>query len=456
MKRDADLFYFDSFDAELTPSYYWHSYVISTACKSNDINFDLEIQPTVNGQRNLSLFLHEYIHYLQFIGTPWGIPVFTDLTLSFFKIGASKLDCLDKLIPNFKFEDYSGLLKDGLILRNEVKDRVNKNDSCKDLQSQSNDFSIDLFWSSDKVEFNTNRLRCSIGSKIIREHMAHMGTQLFLNLSDEEIHVYNEKISKIFTGKIEYWCLFEYFFFRYQNIKNIARGIFYICQHCLSDLSPSEALSRFIGWFEANPIKSHPNLDLFDLYLDWLGKTRESLRISESIATSIYNTIKISDLINKHKSDNDLFHLSNNLLNYCIKNYAPYLIGSMLFDYAFDFTSFPLWKSKILHHGTCLVRYNDCTKIHGTSGHCKLMEDSFYYLMSANNVLDKLENNRIAMCPFQEDIPICISSDKDLNCDRNPFLHHNPASEKQCLFRNGVILLGLEDRLPFIDKFSIK
>lgn len=100
-------------------------------------------------------------------------------------------------------------------------------------------------------------------------------------------------------------------------------------------------------------------------------------------------------------------------------------------------------------YGTGLVMFKDGVQLIGSQTHQNSMTDSFNFLVSASLVVKKLDENRIGMCPFLDDIKICTSVFReDSACFRNPFLIE-ARDGGYCLFGNGVELTGLRGRVKF-------
>ena len=142
---------------------------------------------------------------------------------------------------------------------------------------------------------------------------------------------------------------------------------------------------------------------------------------------------------------------THNITEYALNNIRKTTGGRFLFLPSDNFTDINYWKIKINEFGTGIVRYLDDTLIHGSKVHCSTMIDSFNFLVSCSLVVKQIIGNQKANCPFMDDIPICEAECKgDNNCYSNPFLMvKNDGSGKECLFANGVLLTGMENRVNF-------
>ncbi len=154
------------------------------------------------------------------------------------------------------------------------------------------------------------------------------------------------------------------------------------------------------------------------------------------------------ELAEKHLDKNDVFLFAYNIMKYDLNNITSDQGGRTLFHPADDFDE-RFWKGMLVKYGTGTVRYMDATHIHGKAAHCSHMEESFNFLMSCSLVVKELIDNTLSKCPFLEDIPICQDSFKGIdNCHFSPFLVRETDTEGgSCIFRNGVLLLGLDERL---------
>lgn len=453
-----DYHYYSSFDEIGKPFYDWERQIINLGCNISDIDIS-NASSDVNdeGKKHSSRLIHEYIHFLQNFSTAWGAPVFTDFTLALIKIGASSAESKEILeLPLIKANLKSELLIDGINQREDVLKRLskhNKNEFHSDgeltkvLLKQTNEECVILF---------NGRVTSELGIKVIREHMAHLGTQMFLNKSDEEIHYYNQTTSGFtkngieFSDQPEYWILYEYFY-EMELLIDVAKGVFHLTQQCLITLNPEKALLRFINWFQSNESNYTEGASLITVVEDWLQSDDEILFLEVGLTKSIEHCEKILDLTKRNLSKHDIFQFAHDITEYALHNIIETKGGKLLFSPKDDFSDIKYWKNKIATYGTGIVRYLDGVKIHGASEHCDKMPNSFNFLISCSLVIKKILENQKSTCPFLFDIPICKASyyDSD-NCHSNPFeILQNNAKGEQCLFGNGILLIGMENRVNF-------
>lgn len=448
-----DKHYYESFDQIGQAFYDWERHLINLGCYTTDFDLNKGKELTENGKLESSKFIHEYVHYLQNFATSWGAPVFTDFVLAIMKIGASSAISDEKIeLPIDRSSITNRLLLDGIELRENVISRLNR---FNDWEFKENELSIirNVSDSQDCIKLTNNRVTAELGIKLIREHMAHLVTQLYLKKSDEEIHNYNKQIftknDSVFSKKPEYWILFEYIF-ESESFSEIARGIIHLTQNNLITLNPEKALYRFIKWFEANKNTFKKGVDFFDVVETWLMSNDEGNYLYLGLTESEKHCERILTLTKKHQSTNDLFVFASNITEYSLKNIRKNKGGRFLFKPDDNFSDIEFWKLKVHEYGTGILRYLDNVVIQGSKDHTENMTESFFSLLSTSLVLKRIFENSKGNCPFLEDIPICKADIRESdNCFRNPYLMLIPENEKQCLFGNGILLTGMGDRLMY-------
>jgi hypothetical protein len=456
--KEIDFQFYNSYDEVSMPFYDWERQVINLGCNYSDIETGTPGRK-LNGeeQKQFSKLVHEYIHFLQNFATGWGAPVYTDFALSTMKIGASSAESREILTPPLEIADIrNAQLIEGINLRETVVKRVNKGERFEFIAGGTLSRLTSVEPNESIVVLSNGRVLTSLGIKVIRENMAHMGTLLFLGKSDKEIHAYNKAIMGFtkdgieFSEQSEYWIVFEYFY-ELDRFDDLARGIFHLMQQCLITLNPELALLRFFKWFEKHQGDYTGKLSFVKVAEDWVHDGDEIYFLHIGFTKSVEHCENILSLTKRHLGEHDLFLFTHNITEYALNNIKGTTGGRFLFNPKDDFTDVNYWKGKILSFGTGLVRYLDGVKIHGTDNHCRGMEDSFTYQMACSLVIKKILDNQKSMCPFLEDIPICAASHKGAaNCIKNPFLiTQADGSGKSCLFRNGVLLTGMQDRVVF-------
>ena len=438
--------------------YDWEVLLINLGCKKGDIDLKTpNDRIDDNSIKDFTKFVHEYIHYLQNFSTNWGVPVYTDFLLSFMKMGASSLQNEDLSFPLNKEDIEAELLKDSISLRENVLSRLSKNGN----QSGS----VQGEYSNIKREYNENgpvilsngKISCEIGLKCIREHMAHLGVELFFGNSDTDIHEKHKALSfSNEEGQLiqypEYWIVFEHFFSNF-SLKNVGKGTFFLAQECLTRLNPDEAFKRFLDWFERSGEMYILNNDLPSIVDKWLNLPQEIYSYQFSCNEAIKHVNNILELCKKHKNEHDVYRFGEPILEYAIRNLYETKGGRTLFKPNANFSSVLFWKKLVEKFGTGILVYKESgdLAIHGTPEHCDKMYDSFLYALAMGVISNKLFTGRLGTCPFLEDLPICHCEFKEQdNCYKNPFLVTDTDTDgKVCLFRGGVQLLGMESRLNF-------
>ncbi len=457
-------------DMETTDNYYtypkdkeaafydWERQFINLGCTIDDISLNQESQLDKENIYEKSKLVHEYIHFLQNFAFTWGVPVFTDFSISYLKIGASSAvsdEVYTLPFPNSTITNT--LLNEGLEQREKVIERINLFDEINLFEDGVLCPIILDISNNDYTKLNNGHLEIAIGMKVIREHMAHMGTMLFLSKTDTEIHIDNENFegfiekSKKFNRKAEYWIIFE-FFIEQNKFKGIAEGVFYLMQQSLVTQNPVTFIKRFFKWYNTNIYKYRADkYNLIDIVNDWMDNKTICIEQKFDTKFSIEHCKKICKLCVKHMEDHDYYKFVYNIA----KNSLDHLIstegGKTLFLPTDNFSDFQYWKSKIIKCGTGIVSYSNGHLIHGTKGYIDSMSESFTNLLSSSIVFKRIKENKLYICPFLYDIPICNASYKgNHGCSDNPFTMTNPEPNgEECLFRNGVILMGFENRIEF-------
>lgn len=248
--NSLDYHYFNTLDEVNGPFYDWERQLINIPYLTEEL-----LAPSApqgyEGRLKFSKLVHEYIHYLQNFATTWGVPVFTDFSLAIMKIGASSVEDpniieLPLVVSNLK----NDLLREGFELRATVNERVIRFDDAEFYTDETLTSITEIEPSADGVTLTNGRVKVQLGITHIREHMAHMGTQLFLGKNDLEIHEFHrnclgfQKNGVAFSNQTQYWILFEYLY-QLDVYTELAIGIFYLSQQCLTMLAPEKALARF-------------------------------------------------------------------------------------------------------------------------------------------------------------------------------------------------------------------
>jgi hypothetical protein len=283
--------------------------------------------------------------------------------------------------------------------------------------------------------------------------MAHLGTQLFLGKSDIKINEINERIfvdnSNIpFSIKPEYWIIFEYFY-SLNKFSNTARGLLKLMQICLSTLKPEKTILLFFRWFDINTKNFSEGNDFIILINSWLKSSDIQHNMNNDLEISIGHCECVLVPIIKHLEENDIFKFTRDIINFSITNLRKTKGGIDLYKDNDNFEDILYWKNIIYKFGTGIIKFNDKVVIQGSKDHCTSMKDSFMFLLSSSLIIKKIVENDLTDCPFLDEIPICKANFRGIkDCISNPFYIDNPENkEEKCLFRNGVFLLGLQDRL---------
>lgn len=210
---------------------------------------------------DFGLFVHEYIHYIQNIGTMWGI---YSALHEYKRISEVFQQLIDKNEINIVYTpDYSVEYQS----RHEIWKLGEGQDSFGDFVGKEIDLSKEIEIRCERVDIQGNKYKkillklhlsdgseteIHLGAKIIRESMAYMCQCLF----DEQYTLQNAIPYKL----IDYLCASKY-----TNIAVDKKKIIAICYIALFSRRPAELLIDYL--FEAN---NNPNItywDLFDKFL---------------------------------------------------------------------------------------------------------------------------------------------------------------------------------------------
>lgn len=445
-----DYHYFNFLNAH----YDWEKHLINVNCPAGDLNIlDPEKEVTEEGLKNTSIFIHEYIHYLQNFSTTWGSTIFADFTFALIKVGASSADNKDIIcLPLTETETNNPLLFEGLKLRKEVVSKINLYNEFEKEDGMEIHYKL-INVGKSYLSLTNGKISLPLSGKVIREHMAHLGTLLFLGKDDANIHEYNRTFNGFspngneFSNRAEYWIIYEYYY-SFEIFTNLSKGLFNLMQKCLATNIPENTLKQFNDWLLTIKPKLK-NIDFNTLVEKWASKPFMEKVFLLDLVESKAHCQKILKIAAAHKHENHLLEFAYNILSYILDNIDSSSGGQNLYNSKDNFDSLTYWNNKVAKYGSGIVRYSDQTMIHGSTEHCTKMEDSFLFLISSSFVINKIIKNQKSLCPFLEDMPICVAEYKGADdCYKNPFKMTKESSyEKKCTFANGVFLLGFQNRI---------
>jgi len=443
--------------SELETNYDWEKYLISLKCEAGELNIlDTSKPLTKEGEKNASFFIHEYIHYLQNFSSTWGITIFADFAFALIEIGASSSDNKDVLnIPLTNEIIDNNLLSKGIQRRKDVINKVNPNNEFEREDGERLKYKL-INSKQDYLTISNSRITVPIRGKAIREHMAHLGTLLFLGKDDTKIHEYTETFNGFKYGELtfanqpEYWIIFEYYF-SLEKFSQLAKGIFFLMQQCLATNTPENILKRFNDWILTKEFAPATLTCFHELVVEWIAEDNIEAIFETDLKDSKLYCLNIQNKAEPHMHQNDLLKFTHNILGYIVENIESTSGGRTLYLYDDNFYGLNYWNYKVNQYGSGIVRYLDQTMIHGSLEHCKKMEDSFLFLISSSYVLNKVLRLQRPECPFLDEMPICKASYRgESNCSQNPFeMIKNELHGKECTFANGVLLLGFQNRIKF-------
>ena len=456
----VDYHYYENTRDLFRAQYDWEHLVLTAGTTVE--NWDLKIPISKRSAKQITeilYFIHEYIHYLQNFCTIWGVGIFSDLFLAFSKISVSGVKGASKFEPPLLGRFIGDVLFDeGVLLRYETLERLRKSDSySSDLKNELRE--ITGHYHGEKVILTNGICECAIGIQAIREHMANLGSFLLLGYSDEDIYRENRTFGDFIDErsrqfrKPEYWIIFDFFKSNHPNLKNLAGGLFYLFNECLTRANPDRAFYRFFEYFQSDLDRYLIGKPFIELVNQWLSASIENSSYQSSLTLTMENLNQRLEFIDRELG-HDLPKAAGKIIRMMKTNIIRGDGGRNLFSNEFSFADLDSWNKMIGRFGSCLVSFNQEIRILGDDKFCKEMEEPFVLMNSATLAFKEVnENNSFFTCPFYIDIPICKAPEKrEEICDRNPYeMLKIQTSDNCCNFMCGLISLGLEKRLNLRD-----
>lgn len=448
--------YFEFLDnASIGRSYDWSSLHIDLDFDKVEIDLDAIINKTreFGYSKQETLFIHEYVHYLQSFFTTWGALAFCEYLLALEKLGASILEEHFKLSMPVELEEKAemNLWNAGVkqyqkffrllgTSRDIVFERPNKypNYIVKEV-------------SENTLKINNGLISYEIDNKTVREHMAELSSMLFLNYSDDDIHARFEE-SRAFcssTGNLDlkpmYWILFEYFYFhKYQNV---AEGLVLLTHGALCSLAPYWTITRLFEFITDYKQYIEREKDLLKTVQLFFKTSREARVLSKSYEAVIEEVVKQIEMCEKRRADHHFYSFVYELLNSLLENLRIQQSGNSYFDDPSKLRKKEFWVDIIFKAGTPIIRYKDKKPVITPTS--EKLEEPLIYFLGVSVLLKDLQKPGKTSCPFHTDFNICKASYRnDDGCLHEPITVKNPERDgKECHYRNSLILLGLLDRL---------
>lgn len=211
--------------------------------------------------KDLGLFVHEYIHYIQNIGTLWGI---YSALHEYKRVSDVLLQLIDKEEINIV---YTPTYSEDYLLRHEIWSLGEGFDSFGDMAVKSLDHSKEVELQCENIDVqgrtykqylltfyftDSSKATIPLGAKIIRESMAYLCQSLF----DIDYELKSEFPYKI----VDYLCEAKF-----KNIAGDTKKIIAICYISLFSMRPAEVLVDYL--FMANNNLDIDYWGLFDIFL---------------------------------------------------------------------------------------------------------------------------------------------------------------------------------------------
>jgi hypothetical protein len=280
--------------------------------------------------------------------------------------------------------------------------------------------------------------------------MAHVGSFLFLNYSDNEIHELNINSkhfcysNKLLDKLSEYWILFEYFFETYPSMSNIGNGVYALCAESLTKLNPDKSIKRFFDWIFQNIINSAS--DLFQLVKTWANTNNEQKYYTVGKNETLSYLSCLISLCQINKKDNYIFECFEKIFLFVQNNILLFDGGRGLYLPNVDLSNKRTWFMFLYKIGSPLIRYKKNTPI--IYGPSKNMESEFVFLLGLSKSLSIIQTSSEFECAFYKEYRICSAGLKENLCLTQPYKVKNPEQNgKECIFNNCMKLLGFDGRL---------
>lgn len=442
--------YFSHPNQVYDPFYDWERHIINVGCNMSDLDLNNLSQWTSEEKKRFSNLIHEYIHFTQNFATYWGVSIFVDLAASVLKVCVASVP--HKLsLPLSDADLNTGDLANATISRNAVLARINR---CSKVEYRHNEsvylsgiYQVDT--AGTCISLQSGQVRVEVGNKAIREHMAHIAAQLYLGLTDEDLHEFNRGNFKNedveFFSSPEYWIFYEYIYSLGCFIR-VAQGVVLLMQCCLSYKDPEQCIKRFVSWMNVQLSIYNGNVDLVDFVNTWQMTAYEARKMADDLVVinQHYNRM----LAMTAGSGHSLFTCVNKVARYAFANASSLNGGKLLFRPNDLFAREGYWVALMNKLGSGVIVYLDDVIIMGNPQHRNNMMRNFTLLASSSLLVKQMHSSCIHACPFMDEIPICTVAKRGSNeCTENPFmLTHSGGS---CLYQAGIELTKMDVKIKY-------
>lgn len=394
---------------------------------------------------NYSLFVHEYTHYIQSIGTINGISL---LFKYFTFVKNIYLDVNDKICNYEEYDlDYLTKYSSGY---DEIKNLYNYTIEKKNTNKWPGLFlSHDIFFhpifKKDVIEYfiTMGDEDYHISQKCLRETMAMM---TFFHARNYSI---NQAINYLSQDKIKpiYKILFLYFIKNYPYIDDHFIFLYYFCEISLQTDSPNEILDKLFKTIRYLPKNSR--IEVKSFYSRFQRENPHFLNRLSYLKDKFNNDIKKLDLLGMN---NEYFTAAHEYLKRCIIALEEYLKKLTFINSFTNIDTLKNLSEKILSP-IIIQNYDEIKDVVTLDDQTNRYELALIFGVSQLlegyiNIKDGITPGQ-KKCIFFDDIPICKfkktlnDNNFDINiCLRKPF-YVKTFHDGNCLFYNSSLVIGM-------------
>ena len=406
-----------------------------------NLNFSIEKMDL----NTYSLFVHEYTHYIQSIGTINGIAL---LFKYFSFVKNVYLDINDKICDDQEYEldyltKYSSQYDEIKNLYNYTITKKNTN-NWPDLFLSYEKFFHPIF-KKEVIEYfiTLGDEDYHISQKCLRETMAMMTFFHARNYSiNQAVNYLNQD-----TIKPIYKILFLYFVNKYPYIDDHFIFLYYFCEIALQTDSPNEILDKLFQTIRYQPKNSRIKTEVF------LSRfQRENPQFFTRLGFLVEKFKKEIVKLNLLGINNEYFTAAHEYLKRCIIALNEYLKKLTFINSFTNIETLKELSKKIL---SPIIIQNFCNQIKVSTLDDQTNKYELALVFGVSQLLEGYINIKDGITPshkkciFFDDIPICqfakslTHADFDINiCLRKPF-YIKPFHDGNCIFYNSSLVIGM-------------
>lgn len=429
------------------PKYHWLAQILSVDFDLRDIpeTFgETTFEPSAGERERLARLLHEFTHYLQNTCTPWGAIMFSQFALALLRVSRSRLRA-ELWAP--AWEDYRRARSR---LRRERR-ALTKSDEDRDASPR---VSI-----GSGLAVVIRGLAHPVDVDMIREHMAFAAECMFA-AGDRDVDMfYRERMERVSAPRSAiYWALFP--LFDALQYVDLTRGIYMLTAGVLLSRDPVGTLQAFIERFTTGPVD--PGTSLRDVAGAWLAEAaqeRERQVAGDEARRGLREVVVLGQDSPDHELAAAFGRLAERVATNLGRSHDGWRLASAVNHAPFVRTHTWAWFMNqygvpiiCFRSGVALLRASQRDATAGDPAEQDQLD--LQLILGTAMVLEHLGTE--LPCPFYSRaphrgrVPICESDmDEDacLSAPHEKILE--PVDGEQCLYRNSILLLGLEDPARF-------